>query len=172
MQQEVGSEDQLAPVFRDAGEGEAIWAMGSLFEMKVDRRSSAGALWVAEVTQPPGIATPLHVHHDGSEAFFLLEGSILYEAGDQLSELRAGGFVFLPAGIPHRFRITGSAPARFIAIAVPGELSDLYREVGTPARERRMPPSGPPDPEEIGRWMAAAPRYGLQVVGSPLPEPN
>jgi len=47
----------------------------------------------------------------------------------------------------------------------------LYDEVGIPATERRLPGvDGLPMGEEIARWNEVGPRYGLQVVGPPLPE--
>jgi hypothetical protein len=47
----------------------------------------------------------------------------------------------------------------------------LYDEVGIPATERRLPGGdGLPMGEEITRWNEVGPRYGLQVVGPPLPE--
>ena len=45
------------------GEGtRGTWAMGSLFERLVSAAATGGTLGVALVTQPPGIATPLHRH--------------------------------------------------------------------------------------------------------------
>ena len=46
----------------------------------------------------------------------------------------------------------------------------LYDEVGIPARERRLPgPDGLPMEEEIMRWNETGPRYGLSVIGPPIP---
>ena len=98
-------------VCRPKGNGEALWATGSLMEVKLGPDDGDGTLGVMEVTQPPGVATPLHVHHHEAEAIFLLEGSITYEGDGELYEL-SGDFLFLPRSVPHRFRITGDRPAR------------------------------------------------------------
>ena len=46
----------------------------------------------------------------------------------------------------------------------------LYDEVGMPATERRLPGlDGRPVEEEIRRWNEVSPRYGLRVVGPPIP---
>jgi hypothetical protein len=59
---------------------------------------------------------------------------------------------------------------RFIGLAVPGGLMSLYDDVGIPATERRLPGSdGQPVEEEIRRWNEMGPRYGLRVVGPPIP---
>lgn len=164
------STDQHHVVFRPAGSASATWAMGSLFE-RIARPSETGGLDIALVTQPPGIATPLHRHTHEAEAFFLLDGTMTYRAGDATYRLAAGDFIYLPAGIPHAFRVTGSTPVRFVGLTHPGGLFDLYEEIGIPATERRLPgPDGQPMEVEIPKWNSVGPRYGLQVVGPPLPE--
>lgn len=145
--------------------------MGSLFERLISGDESVGQLGVSLVTQPPGIASPLHCHTYEAEAFYLLEGTMTYRAGEDTHHLEANTFMYLPQGVPHAFRITGHQPARFLALSVPGGLMSLYDEVGVPAHERRLPgDDGTPMAEEITRWNELAPRYGLQVVGPPLPE--
>jgi len=156
----------MSAIHRTAGSGDAYWAMGGLFEMKLLPDETGGLLGVAEVTQPPGMATPLHVHHNEAELFYVLTGSIWYEAGGVLHELEAGSLIWLPASVPHRFRIRGTDPARYVAITAPGGLLEMYREVGRPAGERVIPEEV--DPDEIARWGHTAPRYGLEVLGPPL----
>jgi quercetin dioxygenase-like cupin family protein len=145
--------------------------MGSLMEVKLGPDDGASGFGVMEVTQPPGVATPLHVHRNESEAFYVLEGSIAYEGGGELFLLGEGDFLHLPKDVPHRFRIGGDAPARFLAIMSPAGLTSLYAEVGTPALERRVPdpPADADIAAEISRWSEVAPRYGLEVLGPPLP---
>jgi quercetin dioxygenase-like cupin family protein len=155
-----------------AGEGPGTWAMGSLFEHLVSAGETGGDLGVSLVTQPPGIATPLHRHTQEAEALFVLEGRIDYRAGEDLHELEGGDFLYLPLGLPHAFRIRGTSPARFLALTTPGGLMGLYDEVGVPAAEVRVPAEGEGRAmaEEIGRWNEVGPRYGLEVVGPPIPE--
>ena len=162
--------ESTGAVVRTAGEGQATWAMGSLFERLAGSRETGGALGMSLVTQPPGTATPLHQHANEAEAFYLLDGTMTYRAGEASHRLAAGSFIFLPPALPHAFRITGERPARFIALTVPGGLMSLYDEVGIPAAEHRLPgPDGLPLEEEIRRWNEIGPRYGLRVVGPPIP---
>ncbi|MDQ2875196.1 MAG: cupin domain-containing protein [Actinomycetota bacterium] len=154
-----------------AGHGRATWAMGSLFETLVTAGQTGGSLDAAVVTQPPGLATPLHVHTREAEAWFVLDGTLTYRAGEQLVNLGGGDFIYLPRDVPHAFRITGDRPARYFVVAVPGQVLDLYNQVGTAAPERRLPDGGIP-PADIARWLELAPAYGLRVVGPPIPEPG
>jgi mannose-6-phosphate isomerase-like protein (cupin superfamily) len=158
-------------VMREPGTGRGTWAMGSLFEHLLESGQSDGMLGVALVTQPPGIATPLHRHTREAEAFYLLEGRLDYRAGERDFELYAGCFIYLPLGMPHAFRIRGDAPARILALTAPAGLLALYDEVGIPATELRLPGAdGQPPEVEIPRWGEVGPRYGLEVVGPGIPE--
>ena len=157
-------------VFREPGTGRATWAMMSLFEHLLEPEAGAGRLGVALVTQPPGVATPLHRHRKEAEAFYVLEGRLDYQAGEEHFELYQGCFIHLPQDIPHAFRIRGETPARFLALTAPGGLLHLYDEVGIPAAERRLPGTDGLTPEEeIPRWVEVGPRYGLEVLGPPIP---
>jgi len=149
-------------VARAAGSGPATWVLGGLFERLVGGEETGGLIDASVVTQPAGIAPPLHVHTREAEAWYLLEGTLTYQAGDERVDLEPGGFIYLPQAVPHAFRTTSAV--RYLALTLPGGVMEMYDEVGTPALQRRLPDGGVTG-EEIERWMAAAPRYGLQVVG-------
>jgi mannose-6-phosphate isomerase-like protein (cupin superfamily) len=149
------------------GAGTATWAMGALFERLVGVGDTGGLLAASVVTQPPDTGSPLHVHTREAEAWYLLEGTMTYVAGGQTFHLSPGDFIYLPQGVPHAFRTTGTAPVRFLGLALPGAVLDLYDEVGEPATERRLPDGGV-TPGDVARWMELAPKYGLRVVGAPI----
>ncbi len=158
-------------VMRQPGSGRGTWAMNSLFEHLLEVPAGSERLGVALVTQPPGVATPLHRHAREAEAFYVLDGRMDYRAGDTDYELYEGCFLHLPAGLPHAFRIRGDRPARFLSLIQPGGLLRLYDDVGIPAPELRLPGAdGQSLDVEIPKWNQVAPRYGLEVLGPPLPE--
>ena len=154
-------------VSRAAGTGPATWAMGMLFERLAGAEETAGLLGASVVTQPPGQASPLHVHTREAEAWFLLQGAMTYRAGERLIRMTAGDFIYLPREVPHAFRTTGTVPVRFLALTLPGGLLDIYDGRG-PGRRTAVP--------DAGMWMRTralaqlAPRYGLRVVGPPISE--
>lgn len=156
-------------VSRTADTSPATWAMGMLFERLAGAEDTLGLLSASVVTQPPGQASPLHVHTREAEAWFLLDGAMTYRAGGRLIRMTAGDFIYLPREVPHAFRTTGPVPARFLALALPGGLLDIYDEVGIPAAERQLPDAGVSD-ADVARWLELAPRYGIRVVGPPIPE--
>src|SRR4051812_30182417 len=135
--------------------------MGSLFEQLLSGEDSEDVLGVSLVTQPPGIAPPMHVHAREAEAFYVLEGTLDYVAGEELHHLAAGSLIYLPKGVRPGVRFTGSIPARFLGLTVPGRLLQLYDEVRIPARERRLPGTdGQTFADEVAKWNDGAPRYG------------
>ena len=58
-----------------------------------------------------------HVHHRHTDAFYVLEGELVFEIGAEPETLTvaAGGFVAAPPGLAHSFR-TGGRPARWLTI--------------------------------------------------------
>lgn len=159
-------------VVHRTGEGPGTWAMGSLFEHLVTAAETEGLLGMSMVIQPPGTATPFHRHTREAEALFVLNGEIEYRAGEETHLLTGGVFLYLPQGLPHAFRIRGDSPARFLALTAPGGLMGLYDEVGVPAAVMHLPQEGEGRSmeEEISRWNEVGPRFGLEVVGPPIPE--
>jgi quercetin dioxygenase-like cupin family protein len=158
--------ESQTPVIRHAGEGKAVWSMGQLQQQKLVGEESGGEVTVFELVQPAGLATPLHIHPGESEAFYILEGHMSYQAGDDVHELNAGSFVFLPRGVAHAFRVREQV--RILAIAVPSGIELLYETVGRPADNLVLPSA--PEQEEIQRWVTEAIARGMQIVGAPIPE--
>ena len=67
---------------------------------------SAGARGICmhRLEIPPGGAARPHLHADHETAIYVLEGRAAMRYGDQLREhleVRAGQFLFIPAGMPH-----------------------------------------------------------------------
>jgi quercetin dioxygenase-like cupin family protein len=159
-----------AVLVRGADERPGTWVLGSLFERLASGEETGGGFGLSLVTQPPGTATPVHIHTLEDEAFYLLDGTMTYSADGELHRLTSGSFIYLPRGRPHAFRVTGDVPVRFLGIASPGALMNLYDEVGRPAGDHQLPS---PDQEQlmadVHRWLEAAPRYGLSIVGPPIP---
>lgn len=146
---DTSSEVQAA--FTRAGDGEARWWLGSLAEIKVSGEQTGGLLSVLEITEPPDMDGPLHVHHREDEGFWILEGSATFEVGDRAIEAAAGDFVWGPRGVPHRYS-TGPEGCRMLYIMTPGGFENLVRGMSVPAAERTLPPPAEEEPD----WEAIA----------------
>ena len=72
------------------------------------------------ITMAPGREGPaLHVHDDEDDAFFVLEGEIVFGLGDEEISAEPGTFVLVPPGVPHTFANRTDAPARILNIHAP-----------------------------------------------------
>ena len=62
-----------------------------------------------------------HVHRRHTDAFYVLEGELIFEIGreGEAISVSAGGFVAAPAGVAHSFRVADSGPARWLTIHAP-----------------------------------------------------
>ena len=62
-----------------------------------------------------------HVHHQHTDAFYILEGEVILEIGPEAETITvgAGGFVAAPPGLAHSFRVADSGPARWLTIHAP-----------------------------------------------------
>jgi quercetin dioxygenase-like cupin family protein len=62
-----------------------------------------------------------HVHHQHTDAFYVLEGELTFEIGREAETITvsAGGFVAVPPGLAHSFRNNSDRPARWLTIHAP-----------------------------------------------------
>jgi uncharacterized RmlC-like cupin family protein len=73
------------------------------------------AICMSIVTLPPGARAKTHLHEGIETAVYVLEGGVEMYHGPRLEELlaaRAGEYVYIPAGMPHRVMNRSSAPCR------------------------------------------------------------
>jgi len=136
-----------------------IWFLRDLVEIYAD-----GEHTVLEMVAPPGDQPPLHVHRDSDEGFYLLEGDVLFWAGDVERRLGPGDFVLGPKGVPHAYRVMSETPARFIVTSSTGAFAAFVRAYGEPAPRRELPEPAAPDVERLGRLAG---EHGIDLLGPP-----
>ncbi|HEV7214527.1 MAG TPA: cupin domain-containing protein [Chloroflexota bacterium] len=81
-------------------------------------RTTNGAAFI-EYTTRKGEEPGEHVHPTEDEMFYVLTGALTFMCGDQTFDAEAGGFVFLPRGIPHDYTIRSDGPVRLLVITAP-----------------------------------------------------
>jgi quercetin dioxygenase-like cupin family protein len=144
-------------------EGEAFWGFGALWTPKATAEQTGGRFSMIEETAPRGEGTPLHVHREDDETFYVLEGELtFYLEDDQPIAASAGSFVHIPGGVVHAFQVD-SETARYLITTTP-QHERFYRAISEPARSRTLPPEEPPDMEKI---EAAAREYKVEILGPP-----
>jgi mannose-6-phosphate isomerase-like protein (cupin superfamily) len=96
---------------------------------KVPASETAGGIFVIEHTHllPGGPA--LHLHLNQEEWFYVMEGEVAFQVGEQRLHLHAGESVLAPRRVPHTFSSVGTAPARMIIAFCPaGKMEQYFRD--------------------------------------------
>jgi quercetin dioxygenase-like cupin family protein len=163
MTQQNNVLETLKPVAVASDAGEARWWFGALAVIKATAAQTGGRLTVIEVTEPAGAEAPLHVHHRDDEAFWILEGTVTFEVGDETIEARQGDFLFAPRDVPHRYTV-GEAGCRMLFILTPGGFDEMMVASSAPAASRTLPPPSTeePDWERLATVIAA---HGCEMLG-------
>src|SRR5207245_2858499 len=103
-----------------------------------------------------------HVHSREEEGFYVLEGEITFTIGDKRLVAGPGVFANLPVGTLHSFKNESSQPAKMLISVAPAGLEKMFFEFGVPLPEGSTT-ALPPTKEEIGKLLAIAPRYGIEI---------
>jgi mannose-6-phosphate isomerase-like protein (cupin superfamily) len=103
---------------------------------------------------------PLHTHRDQDDTFYVLDGVLSVQIGDDVYELEAGDFATAPPGVPHTFgnMHKDQELVRAVNVMTPGGFAEFLTEFSG------LPP-GPPDAELFPVWQD---KYGVSFVGPPL----
>ena len=155
----------IAPIAHGPDEGDVYWSWGGLTTIKASAKTTGGSVGVIEQTAPRGTGSPLHIHHNENEMFYVLEGELTFWVGGEVIVAPAGSFVFGPKDIAHTF-IVSSEMARFLLVTEPGDFAGFVRALAEPAPGPELPP-GPPTPPDMELVMKTATEYGLEILGPP-----
>ncbi|MBJ7595663.1 MAG: cupin domain-containing protein [Candidatus Dormibacteraeota bacterium] len=141
------------------GEGRRIDLGVFQMSVKASREQTNGAFSLLEATEPAGFGPPLHIHHDAAEAFYVLEGEYIIFLGERELTCPAGSFIFIPAGIAHRFRV-GNVASRKLNLFAPAAMVGYFDELSQANNNGDIDPS---------LRSAIATKYSMEVLGS-VPE--
>lgn len=159
---------QTAPALAIAhmqGEGEARWFLGGLTLIKASGKATAGRVAVTENWAPRGYGSPLHVHHNEDEWFYVLSGELTFWVDGELIHAPSGTFVYGPRDLPHTFTVS-SDQARFLLVLEPAGFEQFLLELSRPAHSATLPPATL-EPPALETMMTAAARYGMEILGPP-----
>ena len=133
------------------GDGERLSFAGLTILLRVPSEASGGAFSLFEEV-PPLADTPLHVHRDEDELFYVLEGQHVYRVGDEEYTVGPGGLVFAPRGIPHAQRRVVSGEGRQLVVTTPGGFEGFFRELAAAEEGGTIGPEA---------YAAASERFGI-----------
>jgi quercetin dioxygenase-like cupin family protein len=147
------------------GEGDARWFLGALCTIKCSGEATGGRVAVTENWAPRGHGSPLHVHHQEDEWFYVLSGELTFWVDGRVITATEGSFVYGPRDVPHTFNVT-SDEARFLLVVEPAGLEDFIRALSEPAQSLTLPPTSV-QPPAMETMLATAAEHGIEILGPP-----
>ena len=120
---------------------------------------TGGRLSLTEIVVPAhGGGPPLHTH-EFDEAFYMLEGELIFQVGDALVTKGPNELSFAPRNVAHTLANHGDAPARYVLVCTPAGFERHWARTAAEA-------AGVEPPE----W-ALQPIPEITVVGPPIAPP-
>jgi mannose-6-phosphate isomerase-like protein (cupin superfamily) len=154
MDQAPGAALVLGP-----GEGRSIDLGNFSMSVKATAVETGAAFALLEAGEPAGFGPPMHIHHDASEAFFVLAGEYVIFLEDREFRCPAGSFIYIPIGMRHGFRV-GEVRSRKLNLYSPAAMVGYFDELSAAITGEEA---------DAPRLDAIARRHGMEVVG-PVPE--
>jgi len=129
---------------------------------KANGRDNQGRLDFLVADLSYGTGPPLHVHATQEDSFYVLEGVLTIQLGDEVIELSPGDFATAPPGVPHSLTNAHAdqGTCRAISLLTPGIGFDHY--IGQVDQVAAMG-----DRDALERLNA---EYGVKFVGPSLAE--
>src|SRR5262249_43443277 len=84
--------------------------------------------------------TTFHLHRDSDEVAYLLSGEITFKIGDEVTVGGPGTCAFLPRGVPHAWKNTGSETGRVLFLYTPAGAGGFFEEQLVRRPDRPMAP--------------------------------
>ena len=152
------SDTPTKPIILRPGEGRAIDLGNFAMTVKASAEDTRDGFTLLEADEPPGFGPPMHIHREAAEAFYVVAGEYLIFVRDEEFVCPAGSFIYIPAGVPHGFRV-GSVPSRKLNLYSPAAMIGNFDELSEAIAR------GASD-EDVA---AIAERHAMDVIG-PVPE--
>jgi quercetin dioxygenase-like cupin family protein len=161
----MSTDTAIKPYHLAPGEGFAdVWWKTGRLTVKAGPDETGNAFSQFVMDEPRGGSTPIHVHHNDDEAFYILEGRVSMFGDDGRIDLEAGDYFFVPRGVVHAYRVR-SERARMLVTITPSGTEQLMVSLGVPVTGSEPPTETvmPPMPELV-RLFAA---HGTEIIGPP-----
>jgi quercetin dioxygenase-like cupin family protein len=100
---------------------------------------SGGHVSMTEIVVPAHNAgPPLHTH-DFDEAFYVLEGELIFQVEDELITKRAGELAFVPRNVAHALANHSDADARYLLVCTPAGFERHWGRIAAASQDLEPP---------------------------------
>ena len=138
----------------EPGEGRALALGESSATVKAGSGDALGSFALMELDVAPGFPGPvLHEHERMVDSFYVLQGELPLQLGEERLAASAGVHAFVPPGNAHTFSGAPGARVRALNLMAPAGLERYLEEVAALGR--------PPEPAEMAELAS---RYDFRAV--------
>jgi quercetin dioxygenase-like cupin family protein len=130
----------------------------NILDVKISGADTDGGMAIFEQTSlSQGRGTPLHVHHEQDEVFYVVEGAYYFQVGEEKFNLTVGDSIFLPRKVPHAWTQVSEKGRLTVIFQPAGKMENFFLSVAALDHE--------PTQTEMAGIFA---ENGMQIVGPPL----
>jgi len=135
-------------VIRAEDNVKTTYGAGDEYRFLITGEQSNGQYFAMEARVPPDAGPPPHIQTREEEAFYVLEGEVVFYADGQRTPGKAGTFLHVPRGVAHRFKNESSAEARLLIWFGPAGIEKMMERMAA-------------DPEN---YVAIGAEHGVEFV--------
>lgn len=130
----------------------------NILDLKVSGKDTNGELAIFEQTSiSQGRGTPLHIHPQQDEVFYVVEGEYYFQVGTEKYRLSVGDSIFMPKKVPHAWTQVSEKGKMTVIFQPAGKMEEFFVTMADLKSE--------PTSEEIARIFI---ENEMQIVGPPL----
>ncbi|MDP3491858.1 MAG: cupin domain-containing protein [Hyphomonadaceae bacterium] len=112
------------------------------------------------LVERPGYRTPLHVHHETDETFFVVSGELTLYVNGQTNKLGPGDYAFVPRGTPHAQGNQTTSESVILLTLVPGAFEGFFDD-----RAEMVLQTPPGHPDYTAGMMRVGRPYDIEILG-------
>ncbi|MCM2476552.1 cupin domain-containing protein [Rhizobium sp. CG5] len=145
---------------------DSLWFMTAHLLIRLKQSDNTEGLSIIEHRMAKDFAPPLHVHHQESETFVILEGRFRFQRDGEVIEADVGDTIHLPKNCVHGFRVV-SDYGRCLTITN-GPFEDMVRAAARPAATDELPEQTPPTLEQQQALAQICSAHAIDLLGPPI----
>ncbi len=131
------------------GDEQTTWrGAGDEYRVLGTGDDTAGDYFIMEAIVPPGGGPPPHIQTREEEAFYVLEGEVVFRADGERIVAPAGSYLNIPRDVPHHFKNDSDTTARMLIFFAPAGIERMFERMGA-------------DPDN---YAATAKEFGVEFV--------
>ena len=112
------------------GDEKTTWrGAGDEYRVLATGTDTAGDYFIMEAVVPPGGGPPLHIQTREEEAFYVLEGEMVFRADGERIVAETGAYLNVPRDVPHHFKNESDTTARMLIFFAPAGIEGMFEKM-------------------------------------------